>query len=369
MFSSVFISRPKMAMVISLVLTILGGIAYLVLPVEQFPEITPPVVSVTASYTGANAETVETTVAAPIEAQVNGVDGMIYMSSDSTDDGSYSLNITFEIGTDPDIAAVNVQNRVAQATSSLPSEVINNGITTQKASTNMLMAITLVSPNGTYDDIFLSNYASINLKDALARINGVGKADVMTNFAYAIRMWMDPNKMATLSLTPNDLVNAIREQNIEVSAGQIGGPPVPGEQQFQYTITATGRLASVEEFENIVVRTGDSGSIVRIKDLARVELGSDYYNVSGRFNGQTATVLSVYQAPGENALAVAEKVVAELDRLSASFPDDIEYAIPFDTTKFVKKSLEDVVTTLMLTFALVMAVVFIFLGSWRATIG
>ena len=368
MFSSVFISRPKMAMVISLVLTILGGIAYLVLPVEQFPEITPPVVSVTASYTGANAETVETTVAAPIEAQVNGVDGMIYMSSDSTDDGSYSLNITFEIGTDPDIAAVNVQNRVAQATSSLPSEVINNGITTQKASTNMLMAITLVSPNGTYDDIFLSNYASINLKDALARINGVGKADVMTNFAYAIRMWMDPNKMATLSLTPNDLVNAIREQNIEVSAGQIGGPPVPGEQQFQYTITATGRLASVEEFENIVVRTGDSGSIVRIKDLARVELGSDYYNVSGRFNGQTATVLSVYQAPGENALAVAEKVVAELDRLSASFPDDIEYAIPFDTTKFVKKSLEDVVTTLMLTFALVMAVVFIFLGSWRATV-
>ncbi|MGJ8582766.1 MAG: efflux RND transporter permease subunit [Marinosulfonomonas sp.] len=368
MFSSVFISRPKMAMVISLVLTILGGIAYLVLPVEQFPEITPPVVSVSASYTGANAETVETTVAAPIEAQVNGVDGMIYMSSDSSDDGSYSLNITFEIGTDPDIAAVNVQNRVAQATSSLPSEVVNNGIITQKASTNMLMAVTLVSPNGTYDDIFLSNYASINLKDALARINGVGKADVMTNFAYAIRMWMDPNKMATLSLTPNDLVNAIREQNIEVSAGQIGGPPVPGDQQFQYTITATGRLGSVEEFENIVVRTGESGSIVRIKDVARVELGSDYYNVSGRYNGQTATVLAVYQAPGENALAVSEKVVAELDRLSAAFPDDIEYAIPFNTTKFVEKSLEDVVTTLMLTFALVMAVVFIFLGSWRATI-
>lgn len=368
MFSSIFISRPKMAIVISLVMTIMGMISYIVLPVEQFPEITPPVVSVTANYTGANAETVENTVAAPIEAQVNGVDDMIYMSSDSTDNGTYSLNITFGIGTDPDIAAVNVQNRVSQATSSLPTEVTDTGIVTQKASTNMLMAVTLYSPNETYDQIYLSNYASINIKDALARIKGVGRSDVMTDFSYAIRVWLDPDKMTALSMTPSDVVAAIREQNVEVSAGQIGAPPVPGDQQFQYTITAKGRLDSVEEFSNVVVRTGEAGSIVRIKDIARVELGSDSYGNSGRFNGRPATVLAVYQAPGENALAVSESVEAELERLAAAFPDDVEYAIAFNSTDFVRQSMNDVVSTLIMTFVLVVAVVFVFLGSVRATL-
>ncbi|WP_170778915.1 efflux RND transporter permease subunit [Ruegeria conchae] len=368
MFSALFISRPKLALVISLVLTILGGIGYMVLPVAQFPDITPPVVSVTATYTGANAETVENTVAAPIEAQVNGVDDMIYMTSTSSDNGSYSLNVTFEVGTDPDIASVNVQNRVAQAMASLPSEVTSSGVVTQKASTNMLLLVTLTSPNGTYDSVFLSNYASINLKDALARVQGVGKADVLTNLEYAMRIWMDPDKMAALSITPGDVINAIREQNIEVSAGSIGSPPVPEGQTFQYTIKTKGRLTSADEFGDIVIRTGDAGAIVRVKDIARTELGAQFYSASGYFQSVPATVIGIYQAPGANALAVSERVEAELDRLSRAFPSDVEYAVPFNTTDFVEQSLNDVVSTLILTFILVITVVFIFLGSWRATI-
>ncbi len=368
MFSALFISRPKLALVISLVLTILGGIGYLVLPVAQFPDITPPVVSVSATYTGANAETVENTVAAPIEAQVNGVDDMIYMTSTSSDNGSYSLNVTFEVGTDPDIASVNVQNRVAQAMASLPSEVTSSGVVTQKASTNMLLLVTLTSPNETYDSVFLSNYASINLKDALARVQGVGKADVLTNLEYAMRIWMDPDKMAALSITPGDVINAIREQNIEVSAGSIGSPPVPEGQTFQYTIKTKGRLTSADEFGDIVIRTGEAGAIVRVKDIARIELGAQFYSASGYFESVPATVIGIYQAPGANALAVSERVQAELDRLSRSFPTDVEYDVPFNTTDFVEQSLNDVVSTLILTFILVITVVFIFLGSWRATI-
>ncbi len=367
MFSAIFIRRPKTAFVISLVLSIMGFIGYNALPVEQFPDITPPVVNVSANYTGANSETVENTVAAPIEAQVNGVDDMIYMSSDSTDTGSYNLSVTFEVGTDPDIASVNVQNRVAQATSQLPTEVTNSGVVTQKSSTNMLMIVTLSSPNGTYDEVFLSNYASINLRDALARVKGVGKADVMTNFEYSMRMWMDPDRMAGLGLTPADLVAAIREQNLEVSAGQIGTPPIKSGQQFQYTIKSKGRLSTVKEFEEIVLRTGDAGSIVRMKDVARVELGANYYNASGRADGNPATVLAIYQAPGENALAVAEAVTAEVERLARAFPDDVVYAIPYDSTLFVEQSLNDVVSTLILTFILVISVVFVFLGNVRAT--
>ena len=320
MFSSFFISRPKFAIVISLVLTVLGAIGYVSLPVAQFPEITPPVINVTANYTGANAETVETSVAAPIEAQVNGVDGMEYMSSTSSDNGSYSLSVTFEVGTDADLAAVNVQNRVAQAQSGLPAEVTSSGVVTQKASSNMLLVMALTSPNGTYDDVFLSNYASINIKDALSRIQGVGSATVLTDLQYAMRVWMDPDVMAGLGIAPSDIMNAVREQNLEVSAGQIGAPPVPGDQAFQYTIKSQGRLATVEEFENIVIRTGEAGSTVRLRDVARVELGAQTYSSSGYLNGGPAAILAVYQAPGANALDVAERVEAELERLSAAFP-------------------------------------------------
>jgi len=368
MFSQTFITRPKMAMVVSLVLTIMGLIAYRVLPVEQFPEITPPVINVEANYVGADSLTVEGAVAAPIEAQVNGVDDMIYMSSRSSDNGNYSLDVTFAVGTDPDIAAVNVQNRVAQAVSQLPTEVTDRGVITQQSSTNILLVAVLESPEGTYDELFLSNYASINIRDSLARIEGVGRADVLTDFAYAMRIWMDPDRMTALGISPRDIIGAIRDQNLEVAAGQVGSPPVPGDQQLQYTITAQGRLVDAQQFGNIIVRTGDAGAVLRVRDVARVELGSSFYNASGRFNGSPATVLAVYQAPGANALAVAENVREELDRLSQTFPDDVRVTLPFDSTDFVEQSLQDVQTTLVLTFLLVMAVVFVFLGNWRATV-
>lgn len=368
MFSRFFIYRPKFALVISIVITIAGILGYVSLPVEQFPNITPPVVNVSATYTGANAEVLEETVAAPIEGQVNGVDDMIYMQSTSNDSGNYSLNVTFAVGTDPDIATVNTQNRVSQATSQLPSEVTANGVTVQKASTNMLLVITLYSPNGTYDPVFLSNYASINLKDALARVQGVGRADVMTDFAYGMRIWLDPDRLTSLGMTPSDFIAAVQDQNIQVAAGQIGAPPVPDGQQFQYTIKAKGRLSTPEEFEEIVLRTGSDGAIVTIGDVARVELGAQFYNASGEFNGQPSTVLAIYQAPGANALQVSENVLARLEGLSRAFPDDVAYAVPFNTTDFVQASLDDVIATLFLTFLLVVSVVFIFLGNWRATI-
>ncbi|ERP97966.1 transporter [Labrenzia sp. C1B10] len=368
MFSRFFIYRPKFALVISIVITIAGVLGYLSLPVEQFPNITPPVVNVTATYTGANAEVLEETVAAPIEGQVNGVDDMIYMQSTSNDSGNYSLNVTFAVGTDPDIATVNTQNRVSQANSQLPSDVTNNGVTVQKASTNMLLVITLFSPNGSYDPVFLSNYASINLKDALARVPGVGLADVMTDFSYGMRIWLDPDRLTSLGMTPTDFITAVRDQNIQVAAGQIGAPPVPDGQQFQYTIKAKGRLASPEEFEQIVLRTGADGAVVTIGDVARVELGAQVYNASGEYNGKPSTVLAIYQAPGANALQVSENVLARLDELAKNFPPDMQYGVPFNTTDFVQASLNDVITTLFLTFLLVVSVVFIFLGNWRATI-
>jgi HAE1 family hydrophobic/amphiphilic exporter-1 len=368
MFSRFFIYRPKFALVISIVITIAGVLGYLSLPVEQFPNITPPVVNVAATYTGANAEVLEETVAAPIEGQVNGVDDMIYMQSTSNDSGNYSLNVTFAVGTDPDIATVNTQNRVSQANSQLPSDVTNNGVTVQKASTNMLLVITLFSPNGSYDPVFLSNYASINLKDSLARVPGVGRADVMTDFSYGMRIWLDPDRLASLGMTPTDFITAVRDQNIQVAAGQIGAPPVPDGQQFQYTIKAKGRLSSPEEFEQIVLRTGADGAVVTIGDVARVELGAQVYNASGEFNSKPSTVLAIYQAPGANALQVSENVLARLDDLAKNFPPDMEYGVPFNTTDFVQASLDDVITTLFLTFLLVVSVVFIFLGNWRATI-
>lgn len=368
MLSTVFIKRPKMAIVISTVMTLMGLIAYSVIPVEQFPNITPPVVNVSATYTGANAETVESTVASPIEAEVNGVEDMIYMSSDSSDTGSYSLSVTFDVGTDPTIATVNVQNRVAQAVSGLPVEVTSTGVVTEKSSTSMLLVATLFSPNGTYDEIFLSNYASINLKDALARVPGVGKAEVLTDFAYAMRVWMDPDRMTGLGVTQADVISAIQEQNLTVSAGQIGAPPVQEGQQFQYSVSAQGRLSTVEEFKNIIIRTGDAGSVLRLGDIARIELGASSYSISGQYEGQPSTVLAVYQAPGENALAVAAGVYEELERLSRTFPEDVVYEVPFDSTDFVEQSLNDVISTLIMTFVLVMSVVFIFLGSARATL-
>ncbi len=366
--SAFFIDRPKFAFVISIVITLAGLIALQAIPVAQYPEITPPVVQVTASYPGASARVVEQTVAAPIEAQVNGVDDMIYMSSASANDGSYTLSVTFEVGTDPDIAAVNVQNRVALATPQLPDEVTRSGVSVRKQSTNMLMIINLISPNDTHDGLFLSNYTSINIRDALVRIQGVGNATIFGALDYGMRIWMDPNRLTSLHLSTTDIANAISNQNIQASAGQIGAPPVVTDQQFQYTLQAKGRLSTVEEFGDIILRAEPNGSYLRLKDVARIELGSQTYAASSRLNGKPAVAMAVYQAPGANALDVADAVYAEMDRLAERFPADVEYHILYDTTNFVRASIDEVIVTLFQALGLVLLVTYLFLADWRATI-
>lgn len=368
MFSIFFINRPKFALVISIVLMIAGGLAILSLPVSQFPDIVPPKVQVQAKYPGANAEVVELAVATPIEAQVNGVDNMLYMSSTAANDGSYTLDITFAVGTDPDQAAVNVQNRVARAESSLPQEVVRQGVTTKKQATNMLLVINLYSPEGSYDELFLSNYASLYVQDTLARINGVGSASQFSPMDYGMRVWLDPDRLKALEMTPSDVSNAIQQQNVQASVGIIGQPPLTQTQQFQYNLRAKGRLESVEEFENIILRSGENGASVRLRDVARVELGSQSYSASSSMNGKPAATIAIYQSPGANALEVADKVYAELERLSERFPDDLEYAVLYDTTLSVKASLQEVVETLFVTFTLVVLVTFLFLADWRATL-
>jgi hydrophobe/amphiphile efflux-1 (HAE1) family protein len=368
-FSLFFIRRPKFALVISIVLVIAGLLALTALPIAQFPEITPPQVQVTAQYPGANAEVVEQAVATPIEARVNGVEDMLYMSSTSSNDGSYVLTVTFTVGTDPDQAAINVQNRVTLAESALPQEVVRQGVTTSKQASNMLLVINLFSPNGTHDALYLSNYASIYIQDELARINGVGSASQFGALDYGMRVWLDPERLIALELSTTDVTDAIAEQNVEASVGIIGQPPIQNEQQqFQYSLRANGRLKTVEQFENIIVRSTSDGSIVRLRDVARVELGSQTYGSRTSLNGEDAAAIAVYQSPGANALDVADGVYAELERLEQRFPEDLEYAILYDTTQSVRASLQEVVQTLFITFVLVVLVTFLFLGDWRATL-
>ncbi len=327
MFSSFFINRPKFAIVIAVLITLSGGIALLSLPVAEYPEIAPPQVKVSTVYSGANASAVEQSVAAPIEEKVNGVDGMLYMSSTSGNDGSYDLTVTFRVGTDPDIAAVNVQNRVATATSQLPQEVTRNGVVTQKQSTSMLMVVNLLSPKGSRDALFLSNYASINIENSLGRINGVGSVSQFGALDYGMRVWLDPNRMALLNLTTSDIRTAINEQNIQATAGQLGAPPYETAPQFQFSIQAKGRLATVEEFGNIILRADKGGTFVRLKDVARIELGSKSYSSQATLNNKPSAAIAVYQSPGANALKVADKVYAELESLKSRFPPDVEYKI------------------------------------------
>jgi len=368
MFSLFFINRPKFALVISIVMIIAGALAMLTLPIAQYPEITPPQVQVTASYPGANAEVVEQAVATPIEAQVNGVDDMLYMSSTSANDGSYTLTVTFAVGTDPDQAAINVQNRVSLAQSTLPQEVVRQGVTTKKQSTNMLLVANLYSPGGSHDSLFLSNYASIYIQDSLARLNGVGSASQFGALDYGMRVWLDPDRLMALNLTASDVSNAISQQNVQASVGIIGQPPINTGQQFQYSLRATGRLTTQSEFENILVRANPDGSSVRLKDVARVELGSQSYASNTRLNGQASAAMAVYQSPGANALQVADAVYAELERLSKRFPDDVAYSVTYDSTQSVRASLQEVIQTLGITFVLVILVTYIFLADWRATL-
>ena len=368
MFSAFFIDRPKFAFVISIVITLAGLISLATLPVDQFPDITPPVVQVSASYPGADAQVVEATVAQPIEEQVNGVEAMIYLASTSGNDGTMNLQVTFEVGTNPDIAQVNVQNRVALAQPRLPEEVVRQGLSVRKQSTNLLLVINLTSPQGTYDSVYLSNYATINLIDALSRVPGVGQASIFGARDYSMRMWLDASRMASLGISTGDVVRAIREQNVQVAAGQIGSSPSAQDQQFQYTILTQGRLAEVGAFENIIVRARPDGSSVRISDVARVELGARNYASFGLLDGKPSANIGIYQLPGSNALAVAQQVQRELDRLAQRFPSDLKGSILYDTTRFVDKSIKEVVKTLLEALLLVVLVVFIFLQDWRMTV-
>ncbi len=368
MFSAFFIDRPKFAFVIAILMVLAGALALTQMPVAEFPEVTPPQIKVSATYPGASAEVVEQSVATAIEAEVNGIEDMIYMSSKSGNDGSYNLTVTFEVGSDADFAQVNVNNRVQIATPKLPEEVRRQGVKVQKQSTSMLLVASLFSPEETYDAVFLSNYASINLRDALARTPGVGGVDILGARDYGMRIWLQPERMSALSLTTGDIIAAIQEQNLQVSAGAVGQPPAPSDQRFQYTIQAKGRLSNAGEFEQIVVRAKEDGSIVTLADVARIELGAQSYSWLGKRNRKPAALLAVYQLPDANALEVATAVKAEMARLAERYPDDLAHDITYDTTLFVQTAMVEVLTTLVVAVVLVILVVFVFLQDWRATL-
>ena len=366
MFVNFFIKRPIFSGVIAIVIA--GAVCIIALPVAQFPEISPPTVEVTTTYTGAAAEVVERTVTQPIEEQVNGVEGMTYMTSTSSSDGSMNITVTFDVGYDLKIAAVDVQNRVSIALPQVPEDVRRFGVTTKKQATNFLLVVNLISTDKNIDVIYLSNYANINLVDALKRISGVGDVTIFGERKYSMRAWLDPDKLTGLELTCSEVVNAIREQNLQVAAGQIGQPPSPPGQSFTYSITTLGRLSTVPQFEDIILRTRPDGSVVRLKDVARVELGAENYNCDAELNGSPSTSIAVFQLPGANALDTAKQVRAKMKELSGRFPHGMEYKIVYDTTLFVKESIKEVLITLLEAMLLVFMVVYVFLQNWRSTL-
>ncbi len=363
-----FVRRPIVAMVIAILIVLVGLVALGGLPVAQYPEITPPEVSVSASYTGANAEAVEQSVATPLEQKVNGVENMLYMKSVNSNDGTMTLTVSFEVGSDLDMSNVLVQNRVSEATASIPEEVKRLGVTVKKKLSFPLLLVSLYSPNGSYDQNFQSNYLTINILDAIARIKGVGQASVLGGSDYAMRIWVKPDQLAKLGLTVPDITNAIREQNVIAPAGQIGGPPAVAGTQFTYQVRTKGRLSTAQEFGNVVVRSNADGSQVRIKDVARVELGTLSYSAISRLNGGPAAILSIYQLPGANGLQVADEIKAVMKEMAQNFPEDLDYLISLDTTLAIDEGINEIITTLWQAMLLVILVVFIFLQNWRATL-
>lgn len=368
MISRFFVNRPVFASVISLIIMLAGAVAIFSLPISQFPEITPPMVQVTASYPGASPQVVADTVAAPIEQQVNGVENMIYMQSTSARDGSYTLKITFELGTDNDMATVLVQNRVQWAMAQLPQDVTRQGVNTKKASTSFVTVLCLYSPEGSYDDLFLTNYVTTTIKDPLSRLHGVGDINLFPSKDYSMRIWLNPNKLQHNSLTTNDVVNALKSQNVQVASGRIGQQPAPPGQTYDLQVNTLGRLTEVGEFEDIVVKTGQNSSLVQVKDIGRVELGGKSYDTSSYLNGKPSATMVIYQTPGSNALQVADQVRKKMEELKKDFPKGVDYKIVYETSDFVRASIREVVITLIEAFLLVFLVVFIFLGDWRATL-
>jgi HAE1 family hydrophobic/amphiphilic exporter-1 len=368
MLSKFFIEHPIFASVISIVIVIAGAVSVGVLPIAQYPEITPPTVEVSTTYPGANARVVAETVAAPIEQEVNGVENMIYMSSTSASDGSYKLTVSFDVGTDLDMAQVLVQNRVKLAEAKLPEEVKRQGVNTKKKSTNIVLIISLFSPNGRFDELYLSNYATLRLRDVLSRIDGVGDVSVFPQSDYSMRIWLDPPKLKSRNLTTEDVLAAVREQNVQVAAGQIGQPPAPAGQSFQFTVNVLGRLTEIAQFEEIIIKTGEGGRITRLRDIARISLGGKSYDLTSGLTGKPSASVLIYQLPGANALNVAQQVYATMDELQTYFPEGLQYTIPYDTTIFVEQSIQEVFITLFQAAGLVFLVLFIFLQDWRATV-
>lgn len=363
-----FIDRPIFATVISIIIVLVGGLSYFNLPVEQYPQVVPPTIQVTASYPGANANTVADTVATPIEQEINGVEGMLYMSSQSTDDGQMRLTITFQLGTNLDQAQVLVQNRVAIAEAKLPEEVRRLGVTTAKNSPDLLLVINLYSPNGQYDQTFIGNYAVLQIRDRIKRIEGVGDVRLFGASEYAMRLWLNPDLIDSYELTPNDVLEALRSQNIQVASGALNRQPQKKQYGIEYNIETQGRLIKPEEFENIIIKSGEGGRILRLKDIGRVELGSQDYLTRGYLGKYPAVALPVFQRPGTNALATTDAIIAAMNDLSTRFPKGIDYKIAYNPTEFVKESIREVSKTIFEAIVLVVLVILVFLQSWRAAI-
>ncbi|MFR4462389.1 MAG: efflux RND transporter permease subunit [Bacteroides xylanisolvens] len=369
MFSKFFINRPIFATVLALLIVVAGLVTLNILPVAQFPEITPPTVQVSAVYPGANAETVAQTVGIPIEQQVNGVDGMLYMSSNSSSSGAYSLTITFAVGTDIDMATVQVQNRVSIAQSSLPEPVVVQGVTVQKQSSNIVMFLTMTSQDSVYNSLYLTNYAKLNLVDQLTRVPGVGAVNVMGAGDYSMRIWLDPEAMRIRNISPQQVYQSIQSQNVEVSAGYIGQPiGQDNNNAFQYTLNVQGRLKSPEQFGDIIIRREQNGAMLRLKDIARIDLGSASYSVVSRLNGKPTAAIAIYQQPGSNSLDVSKGVKAKMEELAANFPSGVSYNVTLDTTDVIHASIDEVMVTFFETTLLVILVIFLFLQNWRAVI-
>src|SRR5215471_6111033 len=367
--SKFFINRPIVAMVIAIVTVIVGAIVIVTLPVAQFPAIAPPEVQIYATYVGADAQTIEQAVATPIEQQMSGVDNMNYMYSvNATANGQMRMTVNFDVATDPNTDLILSQSRETQAASQLPTDVTNYGVTVQKSVLAPLMLIALVSPGGTYNSRFLANYAYINLNDQLTRVHGVGSVSVFGAGQYAMRLWVKPDRLAKLQITVPEIVSAIQSQNTVNPAGQVGSEPVPKGQEFTYSVRAQGRLTSPEEFEQIVVRETPQSGIVSVRDVARVELGSQDYSVTSHLNRKPSAVIAVYQLPGSNAVETATAVKKLMVEAKQRFPGDVDYVIPVDTTKAVIEGIKEIVETLLIAVLLVIAVVYLFLQGWRATL-
>ena len=364
---NLFVHRPIVAMVIAIVIVIVGFVMLNGLPIEQYPNLTPPIVQVRGSYTGANALTVEESMATPLEQQINGVDNMIYMKSTNANDGSMNIQISFEVGTDPDMNTVLTQNRVSAATAKLPESVKKMGVTTVKSLSNVLMLITLTS-DGRYDQDFLGNYALINIKDQLARIRGIGRVNVIGASDYSMRIWVKPDRLAAIGITIPEILAAINQQNAVVPGGKFGAEPAPPGTEFTYTVRMPERFNSPEEFGDIVVRTESDGSQVKLRDIAEVKLGVETYSTFNRLNGKKSSIIALYQAPGSNAVELASRVRDEIENLSGSFPEGIKYDVSLDSTAAISAGISDIVETLIIALILVVLVVFLFIQDWRATL-